>query len=60
MNPKNPPLGEASINIMRQWLPASVLSMYIHVNMLIEIEYQHPLDHGKSKRVPEKHLFLLY
>ena len=22
--------------------------------------YQHPLDHGKSKRVPEKHLFLLY
>ena len=22
--------------------------------------YQHPLDHGKSKRVPEKYLFLLY
>ena len=22
--------------------------------------YQHPLDHQKSKRVPEKHLFLLY
>ena len=22
--------------------------------------YQHLLDHGKSKRVPEKHLFLLY
>ena len=21
---------------------------------------QHSLDHGKSKRVPEKHLFLLY
>ena len=21
---------------------------------------QHPLDHGESKRVPEKHLFLLY
>ena len=21
---------------------------------------QHPLDHGKSKRVPEKHVFLLY
>ena len=21
---------------------------------------QHPLDHGKSMRVPEKHLFLLY
>ena len=21
---------------------------------------QHPLDHGQSKRVPEKHLFLLY
>ena len=21
---------------------------------------QHPLDHGKSKRVPEKHLFLLF
>ena len=21
---------------------------------------QHPLDHQKSKRVPEKHLFLLY
>ena len=21
---------------------------------------QHPLDHGKNKRVPEKHLFLLY
>ena len=21
---------------------------------------QHPLDHRKSKRVPEKHLFLLY
>ena len=25
-----------------------------------EINCQHPLDHGKSKRVPEKHLFLLY
>ena len=22
--------------------------------------WQHPLDHGKSKRVPEKHLFLLF
>ena len=22
--------------------------------------FQHSLDHGKSKRVPEKHLFLLY
>jgi len=21
---------------------------------------QHPLDHGKSKRVPEKHLFMFY
>ena len=25
-----------------------------------EIKLQHPLDHGKSKRVPEKPLFLLY
>ena len=25
-----------------------------------EINCQHPLDHGKSKRVAEKHLFLLY
>ena len=25
-----------------------------------EINWQHPLDHQKSKRVPEKHLFLLY
>ena len=25
-----------------------------------EINCQHVLDHGKSKRVPEKHLFLLY
>ena len=25
-----------------------------------EIKLQHPLDHRKSKRVPEKHLFLLY
>ena len=25
-----------------------------------EINCQHPLDHGKSKRLPEKHLFLLY
>ena len=25
-----------------------------------EIKLQHPLDHGKSKRVPEKHLFLLF
>lgn len=39
MNPKNPPFREASINIVRQWLPASVLGMYIHVNTLIEIEY---------------------
>ena len=23
-------------------------------------KFQYPLDHGKSKRVPEKHLFLLY
>ena len=25
-----------------------------------EIKLQHLLDHGKSKRVPEKHLFLLH
>ena len=25
-----------------------------------EIKCQHLLDHGKSKRVPGKHLFLLY
>ena len=25
-----------------------------------EIKLQHPLDHRKSKRVPEKYLFLLY
>ena len=25
-----------------------------------EIKSQHPLDHQKSERVPEKHLFLLY
>ena len=25
-----------------------------------EINCQHSLDHGKNKRVPEKHLFLLY
>ena len=25
-----------------------------------EIKLPHLLDHGKSKRVPEKHLFLLY
>ena len=25
-----------------------------------EIKSPNPLDHGKSKRVPEKHLFLLY
>ena len=25
-----------------------------------EINCQHPLDHRKSKRIPEKHLFLLY
>ena len=24
-----------------------------------QIDCQHPLDHRKSKRVPEKHLFLL-
>ena len=26
----------------------------------IRSNYQHPMDHRKSKRVPEKHLFLLY
>ena len=32
-----------------------------HVILCIEVSIcQHPLDHGKSKRVPEKHLFLLY
>ena len=25
-----------------------------------EIKCQHPLDHRKSKRVPEKHLLMLY
>ena len=25
-----------------------------------EIKLPHPLDHGKSRRVPEKHLLLLY
>ena len=25
-----------------------------------ETKLQHSLDHGKSKRLPEKHLFLLY
>ena len=27
---------------------------------LMRSNCQHPLDHQKSKRVPEKHLFLLY
>ena len=26
----------------------------------LQVKFRHPLDHGKSKRVPEKHLFLLY
>ena len=26
----------------------------------LEINCQHPLDHRKSKRIPEKHLLLLY
>ena len=26
----------------------------------VQAGFQHPLDHGKSKRVPEKHLLLLY
>ena len=25
-----------------------------------EINYKHPLDHRESKRIPEKHLLLLY
>ena len=26
----------------------------------LEIKFEHPLDHRKSKRVPERHLLLLY
>ena len=40
----------------------SNMSFYFHKKEKIKnrSNCQHPLDHGKSKRVPEKHLFLLY
>ena len=56
--------------VMPQILQAGFSNMWI-VNFLMfklvlekaekpEIKCQHLLDHGKSKRVPEKYLFLLY
>lgn len=39
INPYTHHLGEASINLMVQWPPGSVLSMCIYFNMLIEIEH---------------------
>ena len=40
---------------------------FIYIHKLVlgkaeeqEIKFQHLLDHRQSKRVPEKHLFLLY
>ena len=35
-------------------------SMWDECNCVLVSNCQHPLDHQKSKRVPEKHLFLLY
>ena len=32
---------------------------YLGINLPKETNCQHPLDYGKSKRVPEKHLLLL-
>ena len=57
-------------NVMLKILQAG-LQQYVIVKLLMfslvlekaeepETNCQHPLDHGKSKRVPEEHLFLLY
>ena len=37
-----------------------IMSELTHLQRNQRSNCQHPLDHGKSKRVPEKHLFLLY
>ena len=39
---------------------SKILQARLQKNVNQRSNCQHPLDHGKSKRVPEKHLFLLY
>ena len=36
------------------------MCVYIYGNQIWSSNFQHPLDHRKSKKVPEKHLLLLY
>ena len=48
-------------NSVRFYFGGSKITADGDCNQKLEDAYcQHPLDHGKSKRVPEKHLFLLY
>ena len=56
--------------LMQQWILCTIINkppIFIRQNLLLSIfsknfviYWQYPLDHGKSKRVPGKHLFLLY
>ena len=59
---------DAVIDPKDQYDPKARLQQYVNRELLdIQAGFrkgrgtrdQHPLDHGKSKRVPEKHLFLL-
>ena len=47
-------------NIFPVLYSKAMLIIYFMYSSLYPSNCQHSLDHGKSKRIPEKHLFLLY
>ena len=54
-----------TIALTRQTFVGKVMSLLLDMLSRLVITFlprskRHPLDHGKSKRVPEKHLFLPY
>ena len=53
---------EKSEREMKESIPFTTATKrikYLGINLPKETNCQHPLDYGKSKRVPEKHLLLL-
>ena len=54
-----PTLPASCLEILTKWDQMKPALAHL-LSFSISLNCQHPLDHGKSKRVPEKHLFLLY
>ena len=57
INSQNPPIYASTVPEPRT---SRCSSCYLEKTEEPEINWQHPLNHRKSKRIPEKHLLLLH